>query len=529
MPGKSLYFFATFILFSMTTPYLPAASHPLRKPSNPSSLRQALTQSTENCPSSLNCYTMSLPLDHNEKLGKRINVAFAIHPAKQEAKGALLVVFGGPGDSGISGLAKWLPAMNKDLVDHFDLVTFDLRGSHRSGGLDCPNATYDFSFLPARAATTEDEAALVEGSAYFTEMCIQEMGVPPKDLAHYNTVQAIQDVNAFRRMMGYSEWTVHAMSYGTQFMQHYTSRYPKQIKTLVLDGAVDMKADMLTYARDVTDAKNSILNESFKRCEKDSNCASLFPEAKGQALDIGRTYDQTRSDLEVESAWIGTGDEAVNFSAFDFEYAASLSVGNPQLRLAFLKGMAMAVGPNSDYSLLLKLANSDVAALLGKPIQTAEEQAQSASSTGIFYAFICNDYDMPEKSPAARAQAFIKNARPYEAARARIRTSLYSEIPCAFWPKNSAVQGRLAPQVPRNKVLIVNATADAAVPAKHGRTIFAEAPQGAMVEVEGGKHIMYGYGFSCVDDPVTQFLLTGTLPKESFAGCKSDLFEKVGN
>lgn len=481
---------------------------------------RSLSPTKENCPSTLTCYTVKMPLNHQDPKSKTIPVAFAVHPAKSERKGALLLVFGGPGDSGISGLRDWLPTLDKKLLDAYDVVSFDLRGIHRSGNLNCPIAYGDFSFVPTMAGTPEERAALKAGAEKFAKDCPKEMGLSKADLPHYNTTQAIQDINMFRSLMGYSSFTVHAMSYGTQFIQHYATRYPTQMDAIVLDGAVDMKADLLRYETDLADAQNDVLDQSFKACERDAKCSTLFANSIDGETDIGKIYDRVRDALREGPASVEVKGEFLNFGLFDFEYAVAGSIGRPEARSDLMKALSRAAGPDEDYSLLMKIANGEP--LKDEPVKKAEtpkDKSFTGMSNGIFYAFICNDYGMTETRPNQRINAFFGNARDRESS-LRIRNALYGETPCAFWSSTGSSAGKNQTQIAANiPVVVVNSTADANVPAKHGYAVAASLENVSLIDVIGGKHIMYGYKNACIDNPVTEFLLSHRLPSEGRIEC----------
>ena len=487
---------------------------------------------SKNCPINLVCYTMKLPLNYASTSGKKIPVTFAVHPAQKVRKGALLLVFGGPGDSGVSGLRDWLPTFDKKLMESYDLVTFDLRGTHRSGNLNCPKAYGDFIFVPTMASSQEERAALKAGAAKFAKACPEEMGISAADLPYYNTHEAIHDVNAFREAMGYKTFTVHAMSYGTQFTQHYATRYPEQLDAIVLDGAVDMNANLLEYEIDLTDAENDVLDQSFAACESDANCSALFSKRIEPELNIGAIYDRLRARLQNGPASVMVDGKTVQFGLYDFEYTAANSVGRPESRSDFLRALGAASGPKADFSLMLRLANGESLAPVKDKTTKAKskpiDESFAGMSNGIFYAFICNDYGMAETRPAERIQSFFDNARSRESS-VRIRNALYGETPCAYWSSTGSNVGanetHIAASIP---TIVVNSTADANVPSKHGFAVADSLENGALIEVKGGKHIMYGYKVACIDKPVTNFLLTHKLPENRHIECSDKLIAPIG-
>lgn len=476
--------------------------------------RASALRSQDSCSSQLICYDLEAPLDHQKPQGKTIKVKFAVHKARKTQKGALLLAFGGPGDSGISGLQKWLPTFDTTLLDEFDLVTFDLRGAHRSGALDCPLAYHDYLFTPARAKTSEDRETLAAAAKEFAKKCPKEMGQSLGDLRFYNSEQAAQDLELIRQQLGYETWTIHAMSYGTQLAQEYAARYPKQVKALVLDGAVDLTFGLLQWERDLAEAHNAVLLRSFRACSGDPACRKLFERTKpSEAFRKIRQRLSREGEIFVDEK---------SLTLYDFEYTAGLSMGRPASRSAFLRSLAAAA--DGDFSPLVKLAYGDEANA-GKSEDAAENSPAEASfsgmSSGIYYAFICNDYRLSAESLDERITAFFSNAEAYEKSGLRIRNALYSEIACAAWPTRPKPAADRPPFSAEGiPVIVINSKADANVPAKYGYSLAKDLMNAALIEVDGGKHIMYGYKKDCIDSPVTQFLHTAALPEARHIKCK---------
>ncbi|HEX3946882.1 MAG TPA: hypothetical protein VHW47_04215, partial [Acidimicrobiales bacterium] len=84
---------------------------------------------------------MTVPLDYADPSGTTIQIAVERHPAEVPGQriGSLVVNPGGPGVSGIDDFANELSAMTGTVLDDFDVVTFDPRGTQRSDPVTCGN------------------------------------------------------------------------------------------------------------------------------------------------------------------------------------------------------------------------------------------------------------------------------------------------------------------------------------------------------------------------------------------------------
>jgi hypothetical protein len=69
--------------------------------------------------------------------------------------------------------------------------------------------------------------------------------------------------------------------------------------------------------------------------------------------------------------------------------------------------------------------------------------------------------------------------------------------------------------------LVVNATADAAVPSDYGESIAAHLSDGYLINAHGGQHVMSGRGIACIDKTVGDFLVDGTRPKTRRIECQA--------
>jgi hypothetical protein len=67
---------------------------------------------------------------------------------------------------------------------------------------------------------------------------------------------------------------------------------------------------------------------------------------------------------------------------------------------------------------------------------------------------------------------------------------------------------------------VLGAVADPATPVKNGQDVFSRLSEGYLVTQEGGPHIIFGRGVSCVDDLVTNFLVNDQTPPERETTCE---------
>jgi pimeloyl-ACP methyl ester carboxylesterase len=93
-------------------------------------------------------------------------------------------------------------------------------------------------------------------------------------------------------------------------------------------------------------------------------------------------------------------------------------------------------------------------------------------------------------------------------------------LTCAFWPNAPAQPAQVEPlKAPGVPVFVLDATLDPATPFHEGKSVFENLDNGYFLYVEGGGHGIYGWGYSCPDQYIEDFLVNGTLPAQRQIQC----------
>ena len=134
----------------------------------------------------LQCGSVTVPLDYDHPDGPTLQIAVARHPAEvpSERIGSLVINPGGPGASGIDDLPDELSVLTPELLDRFDIVSFDPRGVERSSPVTCTASTGagagraqpagpPLDPVPTTAAA---RLALLRNDRDFAEQCERDSG-----------------------------------------------------------------------------------------------------------------------------------------------------------------------------------------------------------------------------------------------------------------------------------------------------------------------------------------------------------------
>jgi len=461
------------------------------------------------CPDSdFTCITLTLPLDHFAPGGAAtIDVVFAVLPATGERKGMFVTVVGGPGGSGLAVADSYTAAFDPSIPEHFDVVFFDQRGVSASGGLQCAEAATTFYRAEWDPTTPEGEAALGETARTFAADCVAETGHEDW-LPFLGTDQAIEDLEAFRQAMGDESFWLYGESYGTQFVQTYAAAHPERLAGLILDGPVDLTISGVEFYQEEAQAFNDVLVMTLEACNADEACAA---DMGGDAL---AAYDTLAAGLAQGPRSFGfplpsggVAERSLSFS--DLETAAASYLYSETARMIFLR--ALAASQRGD---LVPLARVVYDSLYLDP-DTLEPIPDPSFSDAAYYAIECRDYGF------GSAEDYLRAGDSVDDAVERLGSIFYGDLPCVFWPTGRSDTERptalTAEGIP---TLVLVGSADPATPPANARRIAGRLADGHLVVEDGGPHIIFGWGNSCVDDLVTDFLVSDIVPDDRETSCE---------
>ena len=178
------------------------------------------------------CGYLVVPENRRKHNGRTIRVAVAIIPASAKAPGAAPLVYldGGPGGAPIfsAGLA-----VSSGLNADRDLILVDQRGTYYSQPqLTCPKLDAFFSRL---LGLVYDAASTRKAHVAATTACRAHLAAQGVDLAAYNTTENADDFSDLRRVLGYKQWNVYGVSYGTNLALRLVRADGAGIRSVVLD------------------------------------------------------------------------------------------------------------------------------------------------------------------------------------------------------------------------------------------------------------------------------------------------------
>lgn len=200
-----------------------------------------------------------------------IRLAVAILKSHNDNPAPDPVVFltGGPGASAVEPLNAW---RDNALRENRDVILFEQRGTmHSEPWLDCPEVEDVLTENLALALSAEEEVNReVEAALECRDRLLAE-GV---NLAAYNSAASAADLEDLRRVLGYDEWNLYGVSYGTRLALTTMRDYPEGIRSVVFNSPFPPVAD--TYV-EMVDIAAGAFHALFADCEADPVCRTAYP------------------------------------------------------------------------------------------------------------------------------------------------------------------------------------------------------------------------------------------------------------
>ena len=113
---------------------------------------------------------------------------------------------------------------------------------------------------------------------------------------------AVVDLEAVRRALGYATFDIYGTSYGGTVAQMYLKRFPRSVRTLVLDGATF--TDVPFYARFAANGQRA-LSLVERECKAQPTCARAFPHWREELDTLIEQWNETPMKLASGSTLSG--------------------------------------------------------------------------------------------------------------------------------------------------------------------------------------------------------------------------------
>jgi pimeloyl-ACP methyl ester carboxylesterase len=437
---------------------------------------------------------LDVPLDYSDPGAGTITLYLERHLAERPSAriGTLLVNPGGPGAGGSVLADDAANEYGTTLLDRFDIVGWDPRGTGLSEpAVDCVSDLDHYFAVDSSPDTDAERQLLVDRGKELGASCERSNG---DLLPHLGTADSARDMDSIRAALGEATISYFGFSYGSELGGTWATMFPDTVRAVVLDGAVDPTVGAVARDEQQAHGFEALLDRFLAECSADSACA--FHHGGDSAAAFDRLQAQVdREPVEVADK----GRPAVNQGMLDTAVASALYDRSGWNRLE----VALADLDAGDGTGILRLYDD----------YNGYDRGSWDNGQEAYFAIGCLD-DPGASSPA---EVFAHEA-DFAAAAPRLGRSWLAELVyCSEWPARTtdhvAITGEGA-----GPILVVGTTGDPATPFAGTQTMATTLEGGHLVTVHADQHTGYGVN-DCVNKAVEDYLVRPSAPLAATTDC----------
>jgi pimeloyl-ACP methyl ester carboxylesterase len=222
----------------------------------------------------IECGYLLVPEQRAEANSRTVRLAVATVRSQGAAPAPDPIVFlaGGPGEHALAVLSLSYESWFEPFLRDRDVIVIDQRGAgYSEPALDCPEvseAEHDAfdEFLPPEEARARAVAVVAACSGR-----LESGGV---NLAAFRSQESAADLDDLRRALGYEQWNLYGVSYGTRLAQTIMRDHPAGLRSVVLDSSYPLDADIYAEGPANLDGAFRVF---FEGCRAHPECGSVYP------------------------------------------------------------------------------------------------------------------------------------------------------------------------------------------------------------------------------------------------------------
>ncbi|MCA9878450.1 MAG: alpha/beta hydrolase, partial [Thermomicrobiales bacterium] len=116
------------------------------------------------------------------------------------------------------------------------------------------------------------------------DACVQQIAESGADLTQYNTIANTNDVVALVKALGYGDYNLYGISYGTRLALEVMRNHPDSgLRSVVLDSTYP--PEVKTYEQ-FPQEPHEVVTQLFVDCERDAACNAAYPDLKERFIDL---------------------------------------------------------------------------------------------------------------------------------------------------------------------------------------------------------------------------------------------------
>jgi pimeloyl-ACP methyl ester carboxylesterase len=256
------------------------------------------------------CGTLDVPENWSDPDGRRLQIGYVVlkSTSADPAPDPVVYLEGGPGASALTG-AEFRAQIFDGMRQTRDIVMFDQRGTRLSSPLRCQELSA--SQVPAVDDTGEDELAATppapplprlpselgdpydimqsarQDLAAAAASCVREITASGVDLRQYNSIASANDTVALIEALGYDQFNLYGISYGTRLALVIMRDHPESgIRGVVLDST--FPPEVKGFER-YPEEPHEVVIQLFADCALDRACSTAYPNLKARFVALLET------------------------------------------------------------------------------------------------------------------------------------------------------------------------------------------------------------------------------------------------
>jgi pimeloyl-ACP methyl ester carboxylesterase len=248
------------------------------------------------------CGRVDVPESHDSPDGPRIALSFAVLKAHTQspAPDPLVYLHGGPGGGAVRDLAGIVVPIFEGHRARRDVVTFDQRAAGISSDMVTCFSTFENGLMDLFQKDKLNNAKMEE----IFGKCTSELKANGRNLSAYNTVENAKDVRAVIQALGYGDYNIYGISYGTKLALEVMRSAPEGVRSVVIDSVYPPNAR--AYDTNILPVQEGV-QQVINQCAADTACAAAFP-------DLEATIQRVAVKLEKNPIPAARGRPEVNVS-----------------------------------------------------------------------------------------------------------------------------------------------------------------------------------------------------------------------
>ncbi len=321
----------------------------------------------------VDCGTLVVPEDRSRPDSGIVQLAVAVvrAPGPNPLPDPVVYLSGGPGSPALKDAVSFSQAW-RSYIGNRDFVVFDQRGTgYSQPSLVCPEIN---DVGDEVIALNLNGPAKVQSEAGALRACADRLMARGVDLSAYNSAASAADMHDLRKALGYEQWNLFGISYGTRLALTAMRDYPQDIRSVVLDSVYPPQVNLFTALPPTIDRAFSRI---FDNCAASATCSAAHPDLESTFYSLVARLNAEPISIQVRHPRTGASvpTDIDGNDLIDILFRTTYRTGE----LAGLPGFISDTA-SGNYATLSRLESDRLGRMFG-----------SSFSQGMYFAVECSE------------------------------------------------------------------------------------------------------------------------------------------